>query len=170
MLTREVIGVLLSSGSVSPATTLLVSNLSCWTKHLSNVSFPSPSILSQVLPSSLCLAYTTIPPTWQPSPHNLNFCLVAVYFVSVLPLIYKSTCSPGLLLSLISLSLSSPQRKHLCSLSTIRPGSTPVASLLFALSDGLRMVLFFPSYMRTRFNSFPPYWMVHHNFEVRGGL
>ena len=36
-------------------------------KHPLNVSFLSPSILSQVLPSSLCLAYTTIPPTWQPS-------------------------------------------------------------------------------------------------------
>ena len=52
---------------VSSATTLFVSNLSCWTKHLSNVSFLSPAILSQVPPSSLCLAYTTIPQTWQPS-------------------------------------------------------------------------------------------------------
>ena len=53
------------------ATTLFVSNLSYWTKHLSNVSFPSPAIFSQVLSSSLCLTYDTIPPTRWPSTSQL---------------------------------------------------------------------------------------------------
>ena len=67
-LAHEVIGVptRLSSGlSLLPhyLPTFLVSSLSCWTKYLSNVSFLSPAIFSQVLSSSLCLVYAAIPPT-----------------------------------------------------------------------------------------------------------
>ena len=139
-----------------PVTTLFVSNLSCWTKHLSNVSFLSPAILSQVLPSSLCLAYTTIPPTSQPSTSQTEL-LPCCSLLRLSLTTYLQICL-FLWTSIIPdfPSLSSPQRKHLCSLSTIRHGSTLIASLLVALTDGLSVVLFFPSYIRlgTRFNPF----------------
>ena len=152
------------SPQISSATTLFVSNLSCWTKYLLNVSFLSPAILSQVLPSSLCLAYTTIPPTCSHPPRK--------HFVSVLPLIYKSTCSPGLLLSLISLSLSSPQRKHLCSLSTIQARFWSRCFSVGLPHGWFACDALLPSYMRLgiRFNPFPPHWMTHHDVKAQTGF
>ena len=134
-------------------------------------SSPLPSLAKSFPPASALLIPRSLHHGSHP-PRNLNFCLVAVYFISVLLLIYKSTCSPGLLLSLISPSLSSPQRKHLCSVSIIRLGSALVAYLLVTLTDGLSVVLSFTSYMLlgTPSNPLAPRWMMHHDVKAQTGL
>ena len=104
-------------------------------------SSPLPSLAKSFPPASALLMLQSL----QHGSHSpCNFYLVAVYFASALQLMYEFACPLGLLLSLISPSLSSPQCRHLCSLSTIRLGSPLVASVLFSLTDGLPV---FPSYI-----------------------
>ena len=127
-------------------------------------SSPLPSLAKSFPPASALFMLQSLQHGSHPPR---NFYLVAVYFASALQLMYESACSLGLLLSLISPSLSSPQRKHLCSVSIIRLGSALVAYLLVTLTDGLSVVLSFTSYMLlgTPSNPLAPRWMMHHNVK-----
>ena len=137
---REVIGVPTSAiQSLSPTLLIQVGP----STYRTYPSSPLPSLAKSFPPASASLMLQSLQ-HGSHAPRNVYLRLVAIYFASVLRLMYESACSPGPLLSLMSPSLLSPQHKCLCSLSTIVLGSALVASLLLTLTDGLPVLLFFP--------------------------
>ena len=111
----EVIGVPLPLRSVLSATTLFVSNLSCWNIYQTCPSSPLPSLAKSFLQPLPCLCYN---PSNMVAIHLATSTLSLLQFTSSQS--YESACSPGHLLSLISPSLSSPQRKLLYCPSIVR--------------------------------------------------